>query len=68
MYYATGLPGWARYGAPGSAPGYGPAYAPPAAPTPEQETRALKDEAGRLEAALEEIRQRLSDLESEQSE
>jgi len=60
MYYATGVPGWARYGV----PAYGAPYAPPAAPTAEQEKRALSDEATRLEQALEDIKSRLSELES----
>ncbi|MBD3368564.1 MAG: hypothetical protein GF405_10420 [Candidatus Eisenbacteria bacterium] len=63
MYYATGLPGWARYGA----PAYGPAYAGPQAPTPEQETEALRAEAGRLEDALRDIHSRLSELEESES-
>ena len=47
MYYATGLPGWARYGpAPGWGPPPGAAYGPyGAAPTPEQETEFLKSPA-----------------------
>lgn len=60
-YHATGLPGWARFGAgPGWAPaaGYGP-YAP----TPEQEVEALKGQAQWLSEQLEAINKRLEELE-----
>ena len=58
MYYATGLPGWARfgYGAPGAVP---PAYGPP---TREQEADALKTQADLLQTQLEEINRRLEEL------
>jgi hypothetical protein len=65
MYYATGLPGWARYG-------YAPAWgAPPAAaygpygapPTREQETEFLKSQAEMLKEELDAISQRIVELE-----
>jgi len=73
MYYATGLPGWARYGyAPtGGAPpawgtppaaAYGPYGAPP---TPEQETEFLKTQAEWLKEQLDAISQRITELEQE---
>jgi hypothetical protein len=56
-YYATGLPGWARYG-------YGPAWGwqPP---TLEQETEMLISQAEALKRELEAIAQRLEELEKE---
>ncbi len=66
-YYATGLPGWARFG-------YGPAWgAPPAAaygpyaapPTPEQEVEFLKAQAEGLKEQLDAISQRITELEQE---
>ena len=68
MYFATGLPGWARYG-------YAPAWgAPPAAaygpygapPTREQETEFLKSQAEMLKEELEAISQRIAELEKEE--
>lgn len=59
-YYATGLPGWMRYGA------YGFPASPP--PDPEFEKRSLADEAEALQAELEAIRRRLSELETEAAE
>jgi len=58
-YYATGLPGWARAGW-----WPGPYYGPPSA---EQETQMLKTQAEHLEAALDEIRKRISELEAGQA-
>jgi hypothetical protein len=64
-YYATGLPGWARFG-------YAPAWgAPPAwatgpyaaPPTAEQEVEALKGQADWLRQQLEVISQRIAELE-----
>jgi hypothetical protein len=68
MYYATGLPGWARYG-------YAPAWgAPPAAaygpygapPTREQETEFLKSQAEMLKEELDAISQRIAELEKQE--
>jgi len=58
-FYATGLPGWARegYGSP-----FVGAPVPFAEPTQEDQTRALKEQAGFLEESLAEIKKRLADL------
>ena len=64
QFYATGLPGWARYG-------YGPAWGVgPVGVTPNarQETEFLKRQADSLKAALEDIEGRLSELEQQQTE
>ena len=67
MYYATGLPGWARagwlpaFGQPPVAP-YGVApYGP--APTAGDEAELLKAQAEYFERALEDIKSRLVELE-----
>jgi hypothetical protein len=69
-YYATGLPGWARYsyGYPPT-PWAGPAYAahPPVVTpqiTAEQEVDGLKQEAEYLKTALDDINDRINRLES----
>jgi len=67
-YYATGVPGWARFGygptwgAP-EAMGYGP-YAP--APTREQETEFLRQQAEWLKQQLDAIGQRIEELSEEE--
>jgi len=66
-YYATGVPGWARFG---YAPAWGappaPAYDPYAAPpTPEQETEFLRAQAEGLKEQLDAISQRIAELEQE---
>ena len=64
MYYATGLPGWARAG-------WEPAYGqPPVAPygvgpTAGDEAELLKAQAEYFERALGEIKTRLTELERE---
>ncbi|MGC9334310.1 MAG: DUF5320 domain-containing protein [Anaerolineae bacterium] len=67
-YYATGVPGWARYG-------YGPAWgAPPAwgygpgapAPDAEQETEFLRQQAEWLKQQLDAIGQRIEELSKEE--
>lgn len=73
-YYATGLPGWVRYGA---APAWGgpppPAYGPYAAaaaptqpPTRQEEAQWLRAQADLLKEELEAISQRITELESEE--
>ncbi len=57
MFYATGLPGWMRYG------WCGPAFVDE--PAPEAEKRLLEEEAGALKGELDEIRKRLEELEEE---
>jgi len=61
-YYATGLPGWARFG------GYGAYPIPAMGPDPEMVKQALKAQADALEAELEMIRQRLGAMDSGKSE
>ena len=65
-YYATGLPGWARYGAApawGAPPvGYGPMMA---APAPDQEIEFLRSQAEWLQQELEAISGRITELEDE---
>ena len=68
QYYATGVPGWARFGhvpAWGAAPAvpYGPYAAPP---TQEQETEFLKSQAEMLKKELDAISQRIAELEPEE--
>jgi hypothetical protein len=67
-YYATGLPGWARFGympAWGAPPAwaYGPYAAPP---TREQEAEFLKAQADALKQQLDAISQRIAELEKEE--
>ena len=67
QYYATGVPGWARFG-------YAPAWGvPPAAaygpyagvPDPAQETEFLKSQAEWMKQQLEAITSRLEELEKD---
>jgi len=58
-YYATGVPGWARFGA-GPAWGYGPDAPAPAAA--EQEIEILRQQAEWLKGQLDAIAQRMADL------
>ena len=58
-FYATGLPGWMRFGGCGY-PGFAASALKPA---PEMEKQALKFQADALEAELELIKQRLGELE-----
>ena len=67
-YYATGVPGWGRFGyAPAwgapPAPAYGPYAAPP---TPEQETEFLKTQAEWLKGQLDAISERIAELGQEE--
>ena len=57
-YYATGLPGWMRFG------GWA---APEIEPDPELEKRALKNQAEALQAQLQLLNERLRKIESEAS-
>ena len=64
-FYATGLPGWRRFG---YGPAWGqPVYAAPYAPqvTKEQETETLRAQAEFLKQSLDEVSKRLDELESE---
>ena len=71
MYYATGLPGWARAGW-GQAAGYPAYWAPDAQPAPQisadQELEALKAQAEQFQGALENINKRIGELESSRKE
>jgi hypothetical protein len=67
QYYATGVPGWARFGyAPAwgapPAPAYGPYGAPPSS---EQEAEFLRTQAEWLKEQLDAISQRITELEQE---
>lgn len=60
-FYATGLPGWARFG-------YAPAWTVPsayAAPTAEQEIDVLKQQSEWLKGQLDAINKRITELEKE---
>jgi hypothetical protein len=63
-YYATGVPGWQRPF--GGWPGYVPPYPATLGPamTKEQELEALKNQARHLEQALDDLRNRISEVES----
>ena len=67
-YYATGVPGWARFG-------YAPAWGTPppvgygsyvASPIPEQEVEFLRRQAEWLKQELDSVSQRISELEQEE--
>jgi hypothetical protein len=59
MFYATGLPGWLRYGR--YAPPY-PYRIPFQKPDPEMETQALKNQAQILREELDYIEKRLAEI------
>lgn len=59
-YYATGLPGWARFGV---APAWGTVPPAWAAPTAEQEADLLRRQADLLKQQLDAINQRLDEIE-----
>jgi hypothetical protein len=54
-FYATGLPGWMRFG---------PSAAPDVKPDPNLEKQALKDQAKALQSELDFIKNRLSKIET----
>ena len=61
MFYATGLPGWMRFG------GYAASYGYPATyqkPDPEMEKQALKNQAEAMQSALDSINKRLSEIDT----
>lgn len=67
MYWATGLPGWARAGYPRSVP---PAYGaygwqPPGSIDAKEETEFLKEQAKLLRRQLQDIEERMEELEEE---
>jgi hypothetical protein len=62
MFYATGRPGWMRFG------GYGAPYRDPVPyrkPDPEFEKQTLKSQAEALQAELDFIKKRLAEAETE---
>lgn len=61
MYYATGLPGWALFSGYTAPNGN---QAPDQKPDPEMEKQALAHQAAMMQAELDAIRQRLSELET----
>ena len=61
-YYATGLPGWVRFGYAAPYP-YGVTY-PPQEETPQQEIEMLKGQAEYFEETLDGIRKRIAELEA----
>jgi len=61
MFYATGLPGWARFG--GYAAPYG-SFGPYQPPDPEAEKQALTSQADALQSELDLIKKRLSEIET----
>ncbi|HPI92698.1 MAG TPA: DUF5320 domain-containing protein [Deltaproteobacteria bacterium] len=71
-YYATGLPGWQRWGAPH--PGWGVPWShgipaePPAPVARQQELDALKRQAEYLEQTLSDIRKRLEEIQAKGTE
>jgi hypothetical protein len=61
MFYATGLPGWMRFG------GYAAPYGYPAAyqkPDPELEKQALRNQAEAMQSELDLIKKRLAEVEA----
>ncbi|MDI6890262.1 MAG: DUF5320 domain-containing protein [Thermodesulfovibrionales bacterium] len=69
-YWATGLPGWARYGyTPFGAYPYAPPpfWGYPYAPTAKEEMDILRDQAEFLRKELDEIQKRISTLEKAQA-
>jgi hypothetical protein len=64
MFYATGLPGWARFGGANYNAPYGaPSYMPQA--SSEQELSYLKDQAEYFQTALGDINIRIEELEKD---
>lgn len=61
MFYATGLPGWARFGGYAAPSEY---FAPHQPPDPEVEKQALKSQADALQSELDLIKKRLSEIET----
>jgi len=59
MFYATGLPGWMRFGR------GGPVFMEE--PSPDMEKRFLEEEAGALKSQLDIIRKLLDELEGEEN-
>jgi hypothetical protein len=62
MFYATGQPGWMRFGSYPAISGYPTPYQKP---DPEMEKRALKNQADALQSELDLVKKRLSEIETE---
>jgi len=62
MFYATGVPGWQRFGGYAAPYGFPPPYV--AQSDPAMEKQALKNHADALQSELEAIKKRLSDIET----
>ena len=62
MFWATGFPGWARFGYPNAPTAAGFGFFP-AEPTSDEEKEILKEQAESLKRALAEIEKRLQELE-----
>jgi hypothetical protein len=63
-FYATGMPGWMRFGGYGAYGGYGVPYGPVGKPDPEMEKQALKNQAEALQSEIDFIKKRLAEIES----
>lgn len=61
MFYATGQPGWMRFGGYAAPYGYPVPYQ---APNPEMEKQFLKGQVDALQAQMDAIRKRLADIET----
>jgi len=61
MFYATGLPGWMRFGDNAASYGYPATYQKP---DPEMEKQALKNQAEAMQSALDSINKRLSEIDT----
>ena len=61
MFYATGLPGWMRFGGHGAPHGYPASYQKS---DPEMEKQALKSQADALQSELDFIKKRLNEIET----
>ena len=62
MYWATGMPGWARFGSFPGPGGMGPAYGTDMSKA--EEVEALRQQAEYFKASLEDIEKRLQAMES----
>jgi hypothetical protein len=61
MFYATGHPGWMRFGGYAAPDRYPTPYSKP---DPEMEKRALKNQAEALQSELDSIQKRLANIET----
>ena len=61
MFYATGLPGWMRFGGYATPYGYPTPYKEP---DPDMEKQALKNQAAALQSEMDFIKKRLGEIET----